>query len=270
MPTPRRIAIGTLALSVVAFSAAVTAMAQKVARFNRDQLPPKPVFSPVDATAVLFGGHELRFDHQDAETGSDSIIVSFAGESLRLREEIPNELDAVPDLRRYEEWLRLYRMVIVDNMSTAQALEAVSRDELDDRLVMVVLRPPAGAVEAGGWGRVWFHTFQFDIYEFTEDGRILSDRYKFPTAEQAETPSEGELIEGTWQYDAAMQSIPPVSRPEPTSVQNASLALGWTFPVAGLSSLTAMASLIGVFVLGRDTRRPSPPADQDRGETASG
>lgn len=259
MPPLRPIAGLAFLLAAAVFVASVVAMIQRVVDYNLAELPARPYFMPVEQLDFLFGDRSVTFEHVDGEgIAPNTVRVTYGGaEPIDLRESIPNEIGSVPDLRRYEEWLRVYRMVMVDSMSVEAALEAVERDEIDDRLVLVALRPPAGA-DTTGWGRIWVHQYRFDLIEFREDGTIVSETLKYPSKRNPGDPvPEGELVEGTWQYDAAMESLPPVYRAEPVDNQNASLSLGWTFPVAGVSSLVAMLSLVLFLVI---PRRPSQVA----------
>ncbi|MGP1272354.1 MAG: hypothetical protein ACTS22_03395 [Phycisphaerales bacterium] len=262
MRPPRLLAAGLLAASAAVFVIASTEMLRRITAFNRDELPARPYFMPVEQPEFRYAGREVSFDTIDSDDGGPNRVIVRYGDAdpIELRETIPNEIGAVPDLRRFEEWLRVYRMVMVRGTTVEQALEAVDRDELDDRLVMVMLRPPAGAA-SGGWGRVWVSDYRFDLFEFTEDGRIVRESLKYPSKrERGEPVPDGELVEGTWQYDAAMASLPPVYRAEPVDNQNASLVMGWTFPVAGTSALTGMIALILLLV-------SAPRAD--RGDSAS-
>ncbi|MEM8758396.1 MAG: hypothetical protein AAGF47_11520 [Planctomycetota bacterium] len=256
----RLAAIVVLCLSAAAFGVAGWFMVQRVVEYNRTDLPARPYFHPVDRPEFEFAGTRVIFTHESAEDAAlpGTVVIRFGQDEVRVREQVANLIDPVPDLRRFEEWLRVYRMIIPPRGTTPQqALDAVERDELDDRLVIVAVRPPAGADDA--WGRVWVEQYQFDIHELTEDGRIVSERWRYPgDLNEDGTVPEGELIEGTWQYDAAMQSLPPIQRAEPEVSQNASLALGWTFPVAGVAALTLMGSLVLFLISGPPNREPEP------------
>ena len=252
MTRTRLVAAGVATLSAAIFVVSGVAMFQRVKAYNATELPERPYFMPVEATEFTFANRPVRFEYlQSAGETPNTIRVTYGdADPINIRETIPNEISAVPDLRRHEEWLRVFRMIMIRGTSIEEALEAVDRDELNDRLVMVVLRPPAGA-DTGGWGRIWTHEYRFDLYEFTENGSIVLETLKYPSKRNPGDPvPEGELAEGTWQYDAAMESMPPVYRAEPVDNQNASLALGWTFPVAGTSSLAGMVALIVFMVSG--------------------
>lgn len=244
----------TLALSAIVFLASAGLLAKKVAAFNRDHLAPRAHFMPLHAQQFRFGEREIRFTEEtNPNSGQKVVVVTFGDQTLRLPETIPNNLDAVPDLRRYQDWLSLYRFVIAKDMSAEDAIKAINADELDDRLAIVVRTPPPGA-DHRTWGEVWSGGWMFDIYELTEDGRILHDRLAYPSKRRGnEPPKEGELREGTWQYDAAMSSIPPVSRPKPQYDNDASLHFGLEFILAGASGITLALSAAFLFAPPRRT-----------------
>ena len=88
-----------------------------------------------------------------------------------------------------------------------------------------------------------FNGWTFDIYELTEAGDIVHERLAYPSKRRGnEPPKEGELVEGTWQYDAAMTSIPPVARPKPQFDNDASLQFGLDFFLAGVFGMVMILS----------------------------
>lgn len=253
MPLKKPIPAITLALSAIVFLASGGLLAQKVATFNRDHLPARAHFMPLHAQQFRYGTREVRFTEETEPSGQKVVLVAFGEQTLRLPETIPSNLGDVPDLRRYQDWLSVYRFVIVKGMSAADAIRAIDSDDLDDRLAIVVRTPPPGT-DHRTWGEVWSGGWMFDIYELTEDGRIIHDRLAYPAKRKGnEPPREGDLIEGTWQYDAAMSSIPPVSRPKPQFDNDASLDFGYEFVLAGLSGIALALSAAFLFAPPRRT-----------------
>jgi len=242
-----------LAVSSLVFLVSGILIARKIVEFNKHDLPARAHFMPIDAEHFRFGAREVHFTEEDSPAGQKVVVVSFGDETLRIPETIPNNLGEVPDLRRYEDWLRVYRFVLVKDMSAADALKAIAEDTLDDRLVIVVRTPPPGT-DHRTWGEVWAHGWMFDLYELTEDGRVVHERLAYPSKRRgSEPPKEGELIEGTWQYDAAMTSIPPVSRPKPQFDSDASLRFGLDFALAGVSGIAMALSAAFLFAPPRRT-----------------
>lgn len=226
-----------MAISAIAFLVGGIGMARTIARFNKEELQPRAYFTPVAATAFAFGENQVEFTEEFSESGQRFVVVTFGDETIRLRETIPGELDYLPDLRRYEDWLRVYRFALVKGMSGVEAMRAIERDELDDRLVIVVRTPPPGT-DHRTWGEVWSDGWMFDLYELKESGEIVHERLAYPSKRKGdEPPKEGELQEGTWQFDAAMTSIPPVARPKPQFNNDASLLFSWEFALAGVAGI---------------------------------
>lgn len=227
----------TMATSAVVFAGAVVMLGFKIADFNKNDLPARAYFYEVFAEEFSYGDRPIKFTEEIDESGEKYVIVSFGDETLRIRETISNELGFVPDLRRYEDWLHVYRFVMVKGMTAKQAIQGIIDDTLDDRLTMVVRTPPPGTNHRT-WGEVWSGGWMFDLYEFKESGEIVHERLAYPSKRKGdEPPKEGELIEGTWQYDAAMTSIPPVSRPKPQFDSDASLLFGLDFVLAGMAGV---------------------------------
>ena len=249
----RPVVASVLAISIIAFAFSVIKITSDIVAFNREKLPPRAHFMPVELEQFTFGGRLVSFSEERDEDNNVTVVVTFGDTTLRLNETIPNDLDEIPDLRRYEDWLRVYRFVMVSGMSTEQALQAIERDEIPDRLVIVVRTPPPGA-DQRTWGEVWSDGWVFDLYELKEDGTIQHDRLKYPSKRRGnEPPKPGELVEGTWQYDTAMMSIPPVSRPKPQFESDASFRFGWAISLAGVSGLALAISAAFLFAPPRRT-----------------
>lgn len=249
----RTIPAAVLVVSSLVFLASAALIARKVVAFNQNDLPARAHFMPIEAEHFRFGSREVHFTEETSASGQKAVVVTFGQETLRLPETIPGNLGEVPDLRRYEDWLRVYRFVLVKDMSAADALRAINEGTLDDRLAIVVRTPPPGT-DHRTWGEVWAHGWMFDLYELTEDGRIVHERLAYPSKRRGkEPPKEGELVEATWQYDAAMTSIPPVSRPKPQFDSDASLRFGLDFALAGVSGLAMALSAAFLFAPPRRT-----------------
>jgi hypothetical protein len=227
----------TMAVSAVVFAVAVVMLGIKIADFNKNELPARAYFSAVTADRFSYGEHPVSFTEEIDEAGSKVVVVNFGDQTLRLRETIKNDLGFVPDLRRYEDWLHVYRFVMVKGMSGKDAIDGILDDSLDDRLAIVVRTPPPGTNHRT-WGEVWSGGWMFDLYELKESGEIVHERLGYPSKRKGnEPPKDGELVEGTWQFDAAMTSIPPVSRPKPQFNSDASLLFGLDFIIAGIAGV---------------------------------
>ncbi len=226
-----------MAISALVFAGAVVMLGIKIVDFNKNDLPARAHFSKVSAERFEYGNFPVEFTEETDEAGDKTVVVTFGDQTLRLRETIKNDLGVVPDLRRYEDWLHVYRFVMVKGMSAQDAIDGILDDTLDDRLAIVVRTPPPGTNHRT-WGEVWSGGWVFDLYELKESGEIVHERLAYPSKRKGnEPPKDGELIEGTWQYDAAMTSIPPVSRPKPQFDSDASLLFGLDFVLAGIAGV---------------------------------
>ena len=235
-----------MTVSAVVFAGAVVALGLKIADYNKNDLPARAHFSKITAERFSYGEHPISFIEETNNAGDNVVVVTFGDKELRLRETIQNDLGFVPDLRRYEDWLNVYRFVMVKGMSAKDAINGILDDTLDDQLAIVVRTPPPGTNHRT-WGEVWSGGWMFDIYELKESGEIIHERLGYPSKRKGdESPKDGELVEGTWQFDAAMTSIPPVSRPKPQFNSDASLRFGLDFMVAGIAGV-AFAFAVGFY-----------------------
>lgn len=223
--------------SAVVFAGTVVALGIKIADYNKNDLPARAHFSKVTAERFSYGEHAIEFTEDTDNAGNKVIVVTFGDQTLRIRETIKNDLGFVPDLRRYEDWLHVYRFVMVKGMTAEDAIQGILDDTLEDRLAIVVRTPPPGTNHRT-WGEIWSGGWMFDLYEFKESGEVVHEKLGYPSKRKGnEPPKTGELLEGTWQFDAAMISIPPVSRPKPQFDSDASLRFGLDFMVAGVAGV---------------------------------
>ena len=54
----------------------------------------------------------------------------------------------------------------------------------------------------------------------------------------------GELVEGTWEFDAALLTMPKSGVPNQQFLNTGFKAMGWTFPVACMSSVVLVLSFV--------------------------
>ena len=273
--TRRPIALVTLLICIATFVVSAFFMAQRIARFNETELRAKAFFQPVQQTSFSFAGIPVQIRTLDADArddGVDTVEITFGDQSITLDETVPGGVDDLQTLERHAEWLRVFRFALARGKSVEEVEAAIRDDAIDDRLVIVRRVPPPGA-NVSTWGEVWAKDWKFDFYELTTDGSISHERLAYPSGRSGRAAQPGELVQGTWQFDAALQTMPPRRGPKPQFTNDAVRDFGWTHAGVGFSAV--FGSVAAAFLLAprREDRRLPPreaaPAGDGSGEDRS-
>ncbi|MEX2218378.1 MAG: hypothetical protein WD749_06415 [Phycisphaerales bacterium] len=242
---PRRAAAAIALISLGILVASVWAMAQRVDEYHRTSDKKQYSFIPVEARRFTYAGREVELaDMPTAGRGAGdvSVTVRYGDETLTIPATVEPGPDQLPDLIRHKDWLQILRFAERGRTSYDEFKHAIDSGQVRDRLALVVRTPPPGR-ERLAPGEVFRKEWLFDLYEFNPEGGFAHERLTFPRGKK---PREGELIEGTWQFYAALIVMPKLGRPSPRFLGDALPAMGWTLPAAGFSGLaltfaTAMA-----------------------------
>jgi hypothetical protein len=253
MLTQRRAAGAVLVISLGVFLLSAGAMAARIHRFNREQLGAKPVFAPIMDPAFSFADRPVSFVTDDS--GAVPVVtLAYGSSTLALPQTIPGGVEALPDLRRHEDWLRVFRFALTKGQSVDEVGASIRDGSIQDRLAVVVRIPPGG-VDPDTWGQVWAKRWRFDLHELMPDGTIASERLGYPTRKRGEPPKPGELVEGSWQYHAALLTMPANRGPAPRFGNDAVGEFGWTFAGVGLSAVAG--AVAAGFLLAPRRARPA-------------
>lgn len=177
----RPISLAVSLLSSGLFVAASVSMIPRIRAYydGRTDLeqPRRYAFQIIEEPEFEYGGVPVTFEHLDAvrrvvepgdtppaaDPATGSLRITYGDESLTLRDYVPG-IAELPDLRRYENWLKVVRFVETTGMSVAEAQGKVDAGELRDRLALAVRIPPPGADEQT-WGRVKRSEWRFETHE---------------------------------------------------------------------------------------------------------
>ncbi|MBZ0171419.1 MAG: hypothetical protein K8E66_03480, partial [Phycisphaerales bacterium] len=240
-------------------------LAVRIEAWNLEHARPIFYFFGVEGAGFTFAGKPVSITDELDERGAGEVVIIYGGDVLRLPVEIPTEYP-LPGLDRHADWLRFHVFAQASGLSYEAFERALDAGEITSRLVAVVRSPHGETAKEGhfdleteedwGWGEVRRDRWRFTFHEFLPGGGWRSETLRFPESgksfyrRQVKADLEGEpppvraddeLVEGSWQYQAA---IPLMNRPP--SITHESQALrnaGWTLPIASASVVVLMFSL---------------------------
>lgn len=243
-------------------------MAHRIERFHEEHPRDIYVFRELNAREFQYAGRPVRFTHDLSNPSDQHVILTYGDAKESIRVAIPNTdnpaRDQLPGLKPFGDWMKVLRMAKATGSTPEQFLERLDRGEVPDRLV-IAIRIPNPGTDPATWGNVWKKEWQFDFYELLPDGTISrGERLKYPTTRGIKEPRPGELHENTWQFQAALQTMPQAGQIGPTHnfFGNGIAAAGWTLPVAafaGLLSTVAIVFAVAPRKRGAPTTTPTPP-----------
>ncbi|MCA9298342.1 MAG: hypothetical protein KDA28_04710 [Phycisphaerales bacterium] len=234
----RRLAFILAIVCTLVCGVSVWRMAARVGTFNEEHQRPRYHFQKITLRSFEYDGRPVEFIDYDDEQGEPMLEVRYGETVLRLRVQIPGP-EQLPNMLPHDDWLRVLRLAESTGLAYDEFESRIHAGEITDRLVMVTRNLAPGTDEVS-WGEVWRTKWTFDVYEFETDGTISKVHYRFPTTKRHEAPAEGELREGTWEWQAAMMLIPAGKGPKQKFLNDGLYAMGWTLPVAAFSMLGAM------------------------------
>lgn len=238
----RALLIGLVSLIVLVLS--IIAMAQRV----NDAVSGKrrAVFQPVRETDFTFASRDVTLEFvPDQGEGPGQILVTYGDEQLPIRVTIsPEPAKAqLPLPRAHDDWFQVLRFTEGTGEELAQIDRSLSVGDITDRLVIVTRIPPPGT-DARTYGRIWRKEWKFAFYELMPDGTIRREQLGFPTSRRYRAPNPNELVEGTWQFGAALMVMPKGTTPSPRFTDDGLRAMGWTRPAAVLAFCGLTFSII--------------------------
>jgi hypothetical protein len=243
------IALALVVISLLALLGSVSAMAHRVSEYHASSSQKLYMFSTVNGREFIFADQPVTITDEIGPSGP-GVVVRYGDEVLRLTATIEPGPEQLPHLVRHAHWMKVLRFM---EFQRGEVRPEPREDELGaagDRLVLVVRNPPRGT-DPDTWGQVWRKQWAFDLYEFKPDGGFAHQRLGYPTHRRNEPPKSGELVEGSWEFYAALLVMPAGSKPTPKFTGDALRAMGWTLPAAAAMVLLFMGSLAAFFAPAR-------------------
>lgn len=233
-------------VSGLLLAGSVAVLTQRLAQFYRDHPTKHWVFQELDSRLFSYAGRNVSLEDEKDAAGTRYLNVAYGEQKLHLRVTIPHrqhDLLASHGLAAHRDWMRIMRFVEVSGMDPDRTVALMNEGKITDRLAMVCRIPRAG-VDPQTWGEAWSKDWSFEFYEFLPDGSIANERLHYPTNKRGQPANPGELVEGSWQFDAALFTMPKAGIPNQQFINTGFKAMGWTFPVACLTTVAFVLSLV--------------------------
>jgi hypothetical protein len=218
------------------------------------------IFQELDSRAFTYANKSVTLVDEVDPAGTVYVNVAFGEENLRMRVAIPHrqyKALATQGLAAHRDWMRLVRFAEVSGIDADDAIGLMREGKITDRLAIVTRNPRAG-VDPGTWGEAWKKDWSFDFHEFKASGVFETKKLHYPTNKRGAPAKPGELVEGTWEFDAALLTMPKSGVPNQQFLNTGFKAMGWTFPVACLSSVVLVLSFVMAAYRPRVSPVPQP------------
>ncbi len=266
--SPRTLLWIIAGLSIITGVFSSYSLAQRIHNFNEDRDAPLYSFIDIQLESFDMYGHAFSI----SETTIDDapyLKILWADQELLLPVAIPPRHELPTLFDRQVDWMSMMLMADRSGMSLKELEAKVISGEVTPRLV-IATRTPFGSEptkekhfdsieheEDWAWGESRRDLWRFNFYEMNQDGSITThDPLRFPESgkslqrrqnnaklkgEPIPERQEGEIVEYTWQYGAALKVSPRA--PAITFENQALRAAGWTLPTAAASILILIASV---------------------------
>ena len=235
-------------------------LAERVVSFYKANPTKHWIFQELDSRAFTYAGRPVTLADEVDPAGTIFVNVAYGDEKLRMRVAIPHRQYknlVKQGLAAHRDWMRVVRFAEVSGIDADDATGLMREGKITDRLAIVTRTPRAG-VDPGTWGEAWKKDWSFDFYEFKPSGVFETKKLHYPTNKRGMPAKPGELVEGTWEFDAALLTMPKSGVPNQQFLNTGFKAMGWTFPVACLSSVVLVMSFVMAAYRPRPTLSPKP------------
>lgn len=243
-----RTSILVASLAALTFVASVAGVGLILSRRLKENPPRNFAFKEVDQVTFKYAGRDVTL--QDVwKDQTPYLRVHYGDEVLDLAVTIPSQVENLPGLAKHNDWLRVLRFADATGLTFPEMQAKIDAGEVRDRLAIVTKVPRAGA-DVHTYGEVWKRDWHFGFYEFKPEGGWEKQVLGYPRAKMGHAPKEGELAEGTWQFNAALHLMPkegPVLRFQRSALSE----IPWPMFVAVGSTLVFFGAIVAGYRRGR-------------------
>ena len=274
------------AISLIALAISTIAMAQRLS--HRQDLADRPIvwfgepildpafnFLTIPCTITIVDAPPPA--QQAAEDDPNLHLFPWPGAQRHLTIEwrghtailpiVGDDQPGFPGLMRFEDWLRITPMARANATNNREIVEMLRTGQAKPRLI-IAARYPAEGFDPESWGLVRRQDWPYAFIELhtnpDHNPPITLDRATYRQLEDAVAPgpyskpvdlTEEQFETRRWQHAAMLQVTPDtLYRARDKQVLAGMEAMGWTWPVAGLS---VMGIIIGFgIIVTAGVRRP--------------
>lgn len=250
----RTIGIALIAASVIGLIASIPAMAQRLSHRATNVVW---FHDPIPSEEFEFLGRPASVTTvdppKDAPAARPTLEIRWRDqiEKVEIEDGIRDD-PRLPGLLRHDDWLRI--LVMAEGARSREELDAgIAAGTINPRLI-IAMRLPAKDYDPGSWGAVRRKEWRYRFLELLPESRSPDKACEWFEGTYAELDKLGDPTylkqsgrqSEAWKY-AAMQHVTPslLFRSKNRAIDDAMLAMGWTWPVAGLS---IMALVVGSLV----------------------
>lgn len=232
--------IGTLPVMVRRLAGRAPAMVW----FNKPITQPRVQFlgEPVELVLPPVG---------EPTAGPRTIEIRWRGESVSFEiEEGMRDDPRLPGLLRFDDWLRV--LIMAEGARDEEELEAgITSGAIRPRLI-IAMRLPARDFPAGSWADVRRREWRYRFVELLPEAESPDEAFRVHEGTYHEIDRLGDPAHraatgrdaDAWMHYAMQHVTPPtLFRARNRPVEQAMRAMGWTWPVAGLSVLGVVAGI---------------------------
>lgn len=215
---------------------------------------------PVGDTEFFFEEHpvsieRVEVDPQDNPFGVDRALrLTYRGATLDFPV-VAEDKEVLPGLLGVDEWFRVLPMV-TGATSAEDAVAKLESGAITPRMI-VAARYPAEGYDAESWGLVRRSDWMYWLAELNPTGdepiTLIAKTYREldalhtpgPHTPEEMIPTPEQRERDLWQH-YAMQQVTPSQffRAKDRNLDSALEAMGWTWPVAGVSGLGVMVGFV--------------------------
>lgn len=226
-------------------------MGRAVSRHYREHGRELFVFQQEESRRFEFDGRPVSIEDTIGDAGQLRVRVTYGDDSIKLTPTVEPGPAELPGLARHQDWLRVIRFAPARGMTQQEFERRLADGEIQQRMSLVVRRPPPGA-EEHTYAKVWGSEWRYEFQELLPEGGFKRELLRYPTRDEDAT---SELEPGTWEFEAALGSwgfdpmavMAPHASPTAQSAREAIEASGWALPGASLSLLACVIALAVAF-----------------------
>lgn len=227
-----------LAASVAVFGGTVWEMSARLDSLRIRAPLDQHYFIPLGEASFTYLGREVRVETR-SEARPPVIDVRY-GEERETLPIVGRDIPELGGLERHTDWMRV--LLLAGEQGREADRNALLEETAPGSRLVVVARGGAPGFDPETWGSAHYKDWVYTFLVFEPHGELT--RIERTYRELAKEPHSWEftcaMTVTPSLHTPAMRSSSPISYPNYGPVRQAIDAMGWTWPVAGVSVLTGV------------------------------